>query len=70
MEGIITTRSGRVFLFRLDFHSSGWIAWDIHDDPGFGGKIKSHRWNVLPNGTIDLFDIDNPPETVKYIPII
>jgi hypothetical protein len=42
-------------------------AWDIHD-----GSIRgvTHKWGQLPRGEVHLFDVDNPPETVGYIPIL
>ena len=59
------------YLFRKDPHNvTGYIAWDIHEDPGAGGKIKSHKWPKLPHGIIQYFDLDHIPKTIKYIPAL
>lgn len=66
LQGIIVTKTG-TYLFRDDHgHDPCIWAWNIHDDPTRG---KTHKWDKLPNGDVVLFDIDNPPETVSYIPL-
>jgi hypothetical protein len=68
-QGLIHIGS-KTFAFRKDSHSNGYIAWNIHDDPGFGGRIMSHKWPTLPKGKIEYFDLDHPPRTIGYIPAL
>lgn len=64
MTGIIVTKNGK-FVFRE--HQGEYWAWDIYDDYSRG---MTHKWKRLPEGEIELFDIDNPPQTVSYLPIL
>jgi len=71
MTGTIKTRSGKTFVFRNDhgFDSNEFWAWDIHQSP-ICDRLMTHKWKKLPKGIITLFDIENPPETVGFIPMI
>ena len=71
MTGLIKTRSGKKFAFRNDhaFDSNVFWAWDIHD-PTPAGRLMTHKWDKLPKGNVTLFNIDNPPPTVGFIPIL
>ena len=33
-------------------------------------KSMTHKWDKLPKGHVELFDIEQPPQTVTYIPIM
>ena len=69
MTGLIRTRNG-TFVFRSDIAADQAIfAWDIYC-PDIGWRVPTHKWNKLPKGEIILFDIDDPPATVTYMPII
>ena len=71
MTGLIETENGRRYIFRNDhgFEDELW-AWDI-DNPDIGWRTMRHRWPKPPKGSIvTTFDIDNPPATVSYLPII
>ena len=71
LTGTVRTRAGHTYIFRNDhaFDSREFWAWDIHD-PAPAGRIVTHKWTKLPKGFVTLFDLDNPPETVGYIPIL
>jgi len=64
MQGMIITQNGR-FVFRR--HQNEYWAWSIYDDYSRG---MTHKWKKLPEGTIIYFDIDNPPPTIPYLPIL
>lgn len=69
MTGLIHTRKGS-FIFRDDHaHDPGIWAWNIHD-PHIHWRLTTHKWQSMPKGIIVYFDIDNPPATVSYQPII
>ena len=63
MTGILTTAKGK-FIFRTDNQNDysivGWLICEV--------KPITHKWLKLPKGTVELFDIDNPPKTVSYLP--
>ena len=71
MQGIVTTTKGKTYAFRDDHgHDPNIWAWDVHDATP-GDRIKTHKWEHLPqNSFAVLFDIDNPPQTVSYVPIL
>ncbi len=60
--GIITTKNGK-FIFRE--HQGEYWAWEIKGNYSRG---MAHKWKKLPEGEIEKFDIDNPPQTVTYLP--
>lgn len=68
MKGILTINSG-TYIFRDD-HAHGdciW-AWNIHDDYD---RAMVHKWNKIPKGAeVHFFDIDNPPPTIPYQPLL
>lgn len=68
MTGILTIKSG-TYIFRDDHAHGDFIwAWNIHDDYD---RAKVHKWNKIPNNaTIELFNIDSPPSTVNYQPLL
>lgn len=72
MQGIVILHSG-TYLFRDDHaHGREYWAWNIHDE--YVGKNKTHKWAEFPKRKnvmyIEIFDIDNPPLTVSYIPLL
>lgn len=69
MTGLITTRSGTTYIFRDDHgHGKGIWAWNIHGDYN---KAMVYKWKKIPRHThIELFDIEDPPETVSYQPLL
>jgi hypothetical protein len=70
MNGIITLKTGQKLVFRNDTgHGSDIWAWDIQDD--IGKHCSVTKWQRFPQGSIvELFDVDNPPTTVAYLPLI
>jgi hypothetical protein len=67
MTGLLL-RKNKQYIF-TDEHGFGdeiW-AWDIDGDYDRG---KRHIWKVFPKGTVIQFDIDNPPDTMPFIPIL
>jgi len=68
MTGTITIKN-KTYVFRDDHgHGDGIWAWDIQDDYTKG---MTHKWSGFPNGSeVIFFDIDNPPQTIPFIPII
>lgn len=68
MTGIVHISSGS-YIFRDDHgHGAGIWAWNIHDDFDFA---MVHKWKKFPRGSVvELFDIDNPPETVHFQPLL
>ena len=63
-QGLIITKNGK-FVFR--WHETEYWAWEIHDCSIRG---VTYKWEKLPNGEVFLFDIDCPPQTVSYLPIL
>jgi len=63
-EGLIVTKNGK-FVFR--WHETEFWAWSIYDAYDRG---MTHKWEKLPAGEVVLFDIDNPPQTISYLPIL
>ena len=69
MTGLITTRNN-TYLFRDDHHYDPCIwAWNIKDEKSGRGRSVLNKWHKMPKGYIELFDLDNPPRTVRYIPM-
>lgn len=68
MTGIIRIKSG-TYIFRDDHgHGEDIWAWNIKDSYT---KAMVHKWSKIPNNAkVELFDIDNPPETVAYQPLL
>ena len=66
--GLLSARSGTKFIIRPDETGDfNFLGWEIDSDYNRG---QTHKWNELPKGDIEWFDVDNPPETVGYQPII
>lgn len=69
MTGLVTTRRG-TFVFRDDMAADHCFwAWNIKD-PHIGWRTQTHKWDALPRGTVTVFDIEDPPDTVMYLPIL
>jgi len=70
MRGIIHIKSGS-YLFRDDHGYSPIIfAWDIHA-PIENDRVVCSKWGKLPKRYIaEFFNIDNPPQTVSYQPLL
>lgn len=68
MSGLIYRESG-TYIFRDDHgHEPGIWAWNIHDDYD---RATVHKWGKIPRGSVvELFDVDNPPETVRFLPLL
>lgn len=71
MTGIITISNKR-YIFRDDHaHEKSIWAWNIKGDYDRG---MVHKWSKMPNKKniqyIEFFDIDNPPQTVSYQPLL
>jgi len=67
MEGILYRR-GKRFLFREHYDPPFYyIAWDVDI---LTYRPPRERWVKLPKGEVELFDLDNPPATVKFISIL
>lgn len=66
--GLLTARSGTKFIIRPDETGDfAFLGWEIDSDYNRG---QTHKWRELPKGDIEWFDVDNPPQTVSYQPII
>lgn len=69
-QGTLTLKGER-YIFRTD-HGFGpeiW-AWKIHD-PDYFRRSQTYKFERVPKGAIiELFDLEQPPETVGYIPIL
>ena len=66
--GLLTTTKGNQFIFRTDNQNGNEIlAWNVRDDYTRG---MTHKWQKMPAGVVELFDIDNPPKTVRYLTIL
>ena len=70
MQGVLTMdRTGSVFIFRDDFTPDGKIhAWEYYADAGI--HAITYKWDRLPAGHVSLFNLDNPPSTVPYTPLL
>ncbi len=69
MQGLIKTKHS-IFIFRDDIAQDfKYFAWEIYAD-GIGFKIHTHKWNRLPKEVITLFNLECPPQTVSYLPIL
>ena len=59
------------YIFRTDhgFGAQVW-AWKI-DDPDYFWRSQTFKFERMPKkAVVELFDLDNPPNTVGYIPIL
>jgi len=67
-SGLLYTEK-HTYVFRTDTSNDFKIlAWNIHDDYSRG---MTYKWKKFPRKSIvEYFDIDNPPQTVTYLPII
>ncbi len=71
MQGYVTTAKGDTYVFRDDHgHDPCVWAWNIHDTDD-GDRAMTHKWANLPRrSAVVLFEVDNPPCTVPYVPIL
>lgn len=76
IQGIIRLESGD-YVFRGDVYAEQkYFAWMIeHED--ITDRSQCYKWTKLPRskrsslkGDVILFNIDNPPRTVSYLPIL
>ena len=62
-------RNGKDYIFRSDHaHGDDIWAWEVH-----GGYDRGtvNKWCKMPAvEAVTLFDIDNPPQTVSYQPLL
>lgn len=68
LTGVIHLDSG-TYIFRDDHaHEPAIWAWNIRDEYD---RAMVHKWQGLPNKhVVELFNIDNPPATVSYQPLL
>jgi len=68
MTGILKINSG-TYIFRDDHgHGNEIWAWNIKDDYT---RAMTHKWKKIPNNAeVELFDIDRPPATVSFQPLL
>ena len=74
MQGILTiTKTNMKYLIRNDsgYGNDIW-AWDIYQDAGL--HVAVTKWKKLPKGKprnhVELFDLDDPPRTVSWQPLL
>lgn len=69
LQGIVKLKSGE-YIFRDDHaHGDDIWAWDTHDSDW--DKAMVHKWGKMPHkAEVHLFDVDDPPETVPYTPLL
>ena len=76
IQGLINLESG-LYLFRGDVidHHKYW-AWKIEHD-NITDRSMCYKWAKLPKskkssmkGDVILFNLDDPPPTVPYLPIL
>lgn len=61
--------NGKTYFFRDDSGYGGVWAWDIYE--WHGCHVTTHKWPRMPRkSVVELFDVENPPQTVRYIPIM
>ena len=76
-QGIISLESGD-YLFRADHCGEiKYWAWRIEHDIPISDRSQCYKWGKLPRskksalkGHVELFNIDNPPRTLRYIPLL
>jgi len=70
MKGLIHIKSGS-YLFRDDHGFYPIIfAWNIHT-PIENDRVVCNKWHKLPKRyVVEFFDIDCPPATVSYQPLL
>lgn len=69
-EGLIRTKNG-TFVFRPNPHGQGFVAWNIYElGSSVCDRATCHKWTSLPKGEIILFNLDNPPKTITYLPCL
>jgi hypothetical protein len=75
-QGIISLESGD-YLFRDDHCGEiKFWAWKIEHD-NITDRAQCYKWNKLPKpkkslklGHVTLFNMDDPPRTIPYLPIL
>jgi hypothetical protein len=76
MNGIFTiTRTNQIYIIRNDSgYGKDYWAWNIYDDSG--AHVPVTKWKKLPKGRrplfnqIILFDLDDPPRTISWNPLL
>jgi len=65
----IIIKDGKKYLFRADVPFEYIFAWNIHDDI-IHDRQMCHKWKKIDKRSciFEYFDVDNPSETVSYIP--
>ena len=66
MTGLLITEK-KIYIFRTDTLDDKIWAWDIHNDKQ---HEQCYKWDKMPKGEIITFDIDNPPQTVPFLPTL
>ena len=74
-QRIINLESGS-YIFRSD-HGGDIKYWAWVIEPVVKDRSQCYKWNKLPKskrsskkGDVILFDLENPPRTVSYLPIL
>ncbi len=62
--------NNKKYIFRTDHgHGNDIWAWDYYDENYDSATV--HKWKVMPkNHQIEYFNIETPPQTVSYNPLI
>lgn len=66
ITGVLKTKRD-VFFFRENPNEEGYLGWSIYDK---SHRPKVYKWDILPKGEVEIFDSENPPPTVRFIPEI
>lgn len=62
--------NGQEYLFRSDHAHGDGVVWAWRVDGDYDTAM-THKWNKMPKGAVvEYFDMDVPPQTVKYNPLI
>lgn len=65
VEGVLELHGTR-YLFRLaDDGQHRYWAWEVDD---CSCKSFCHKWKKVHGATAEVFNLDNPPATVSFIP--
>lgn len=71
MNGMLKRPDGRKCIMRSDhgFKACYW-AWSLNGIIDPGGRARTYKWKCLPKGCVTIFNIDSPPDTVSWNPLL